>query len=159
MELFLKNSKAGFFVLVLAVLFFQCQESVKEKSESGKSGINCTAKKPLNPNGDSELALLMRDMYNTSDNLRIEVERGRVTSKFPQRFNEMHSALATEPSVKNKTFSILADDYLKGLKILYSSSQEKLKSNYNESVQKCISCHENFCPGPIQKITKLKFAI
>jgi hypothetical protein len=159
MELFLKNRKTGFFLLVLAVLFFQCQEPVKEKAESVKSGASCSVKKPLNPNGDSELALLMRDMYNTSDSLRIEVERGRITSKFPQRFHEMHSALATDPSVKNKTFSILAADYLKGLKVLYSSSQEKLKSNYNESVQKCISCHENFCPGPIQKITKLKFAI
>ncbi len=159
MELFLKNTKAVLFLLAIAVLFTRCQESVKEKSKSGKSGTNCSTKKPLNINGDSELALLMRDMYNTSVSLRIEVERGRVTSKFPQRFNEMHSALATDPSVRNKKFSILADDYLKGLKVLYTSSQEKLKSNYNASVQKCISCHENFCPGPIQKITKLKFTI
>jgi hypothetical protein len=158
MVLFLKNRfKIVISLLLITVLFSQCQESKNEKVEVSKNSPSCSIKKPLNPNGDSELALLMREMYDTSASIKTTIINGESPSNFPQSFNKIQSAKATDPSVKNETFKVLAEEYLKGLKVLYNSPVAELKTNFNESVQKCINCHEAFCPGPIQKIVKLKF--
>ncbi len=155
---FLKSKPAIVFIVFLCLaLLYQFNSFHKEKIEPTKNGSSCSIKEPLNPNGDSELALLMREMYDTSVSLKTSITKAILPRDFPQRFRSIHSAKPTDPTVKTETFKILADEYLKGLKALSNSKKGELKTNYNESVQKCINCHEAFCPGPIKKIVKLKF--
>lgn len=156
---FLKIRLYIFLVSVVCAIFLsQCQQSKPEEPEKTEKGASCSTKKPLNPNGDSELALLMREMYDSSASLKVSIEKGILPSDFPKQFLKIHSAKPTDPTVKTEAFEALAKDYLSGLKNLYASPKEELTKNYNLSVQKCINCHEAFCPGPIQKIVRLKFA-
>lgn len=114
---------------------------------------NC--EKPLNPNGDSELALLMRLMNDSTAALKKQILDGKMPEKFPEAFLKIHTATPTDPNIKNEEFDAFATSYTEGLKQLYESSPEDLKSNFNNLVQRCINCHQSVCPGPVKAIKKL----
>lgn len=120
------------------------------------SCTNSNNKKPLNPNGDSELALLMRMMNDSVSTMKELVQLGKLPEKFPEAFLKIHTATPTDPTVKTEEFEAFADSYVEGLKQLYNSSPSELKTNYNSLVQRCINCHQVSCPGPIKAIKKLK---
>ena len=60
----------------------------------------------VNPNGDSELALLMRQMYLEAAKIKENIVRGEgnVTPTFIMALEEVHSAVPTDPSVKTPDF-------------------------------------------------------
>ncbi len=111
---------------------------------------------PLNPNGDSELALLMRMMNDSTASIKEYVKQGKLPEKFPEAFLKIHTAKPTDPTVKTEEFEAFANNYIDGLRQLYQSSPNELKANYNSLVQRCINCHQSSCPGPIKTIKKLK---
>lgn len=111
---------------------------------------------PLNPNGDSELALLMRMMNDSTASIKEYVKQGKLPDKFPEAFLKIHTATPTDLSVKTEEFEVFAASYVEGLKQLYNSSPSELEINYNSLVQRCINCHQSSCPGPIKAIKKLK---
>ena len=112
--------------------------------------------KPLNPNGDSELALLMRMMNDSTAAIKELVAQGKLPDKFPEAFLKIHTAKPTDQTVKTEEFEAFAASYVEGLKQLYHSSPSELETNYNSLVQRCINCHQSVCPGPIKAIKKLK---
>ncbi len=131
-----------FFLAAFVSLFlFQCKN---------------TSDKPLNPNGDSELALLMRMMNDSTASIKELVKQGKLPEKFPEAFLKIHTAKPTDPTVKTEEFEAFAASYVEGLKQLYQSSPSELETNYNSLVQRCINCHQSVCPGPIKAIKKLK---
>ncbi|MGE0637126.1 MAG: hypothetical protein AB7G44_11790 [Bacteroidia bacterium] len=137
------SGKLGLLFLAVSVslVLFQCKNS---------------SDKPLNPNGDSELALLMRMMNDSTASVKELVEQGKLPEKFPEAFLKIHTAKPTDPTVKTEEFETFADSYVEGLKQLYQSSPSELQTNYNSLVQRCINCHQSVCPGPIKAIKKLK---
>jgi cytochrome c556 len=116
-----------------------------------------TATKPegnyQDPNQASELALLMRNMYTDSDQMKKAVLSGKLPEDLREKFKKMHSAVATEADMKDASFSAMADVFLKNMDKLYDDKNQI--EDYNVLVQSCLACHQSHCPGPISKIKKL----
>jgi hypothetical protein len=137
--------KAWLFVLALI-----CSSCSNDPSKPA-----CKAK-PLNPNGDSELALLMREMF--ADGLRIkgQLERDEPPTGL-RKFTSIHSAIPTDSTVKTAEYTAFANAYLEAARQL--EAQDSLSVfRFNTMVDQCMNCHTAFCPGPKKRIKKLYIA-
>jgi hypothetical protein len=156
MALSLKNKVSIVSIFTAIILLSNCgQNKEEEKSESTSDTASC-AIPSINPNGDSELSLLMRDMVKNSETLRIQVQNGKLEGTFPEAFFKIYTAKPTDSDTKKESFKVYADNYLSSLKKLYDSPKEELNENYNSLINACASCHSEHCPGPMRKINKLK---
>ena len=111
---------------------------------------------PINPNGDSELALLMRDMFDEAMIIKEQVDNDKpVAIKLDH--HEILTAHATEPekaaSSEYKTFANL---YLQSIESLRSADKNQVPTMYENMVANCTACHQALCPGPLVKIEKLR---
>ncbi|MCF8465444.1 MAG: hypothetical protein K9G41_11415 [Flavobacteriales bacterium] len=113
----------------------------------------CKKPRPVNPNGDSELALLMRDMFEESDSLKQLIIEGRLLTGL-KKYEDIHSAIPTDPTVKGPVFEAFAEAYINSLKELESSDSSSV-FKFNTMVDQCMNCHAEFCPGPKKRIKKL----
>ena len=109
--------------------------------------------RPINPNGDSELALLMRDMFEESDSLKQLVLDGKQLSGL-KKYQEIHSAIPTDPDASGPMFEAFATSYIESIKALEASDSTTV-FNFNNMVDQCMNCHTEFCPGPKKRIRKL----
>lgn len=158
MALSLKNKVAIVSCSIVTILLFNCshkQENSKTFTKSKNDSASCS-KAPLNPNGDSELALLMREMLDSAKSFKEMIKAGKVPDKFPEAFLKIHTAKPTDNETKKSSFDGYADGYLSSLKNLASSGTSNAKLNYNAVVQACENCHSEHCPGPLSAIRKLK---
>lgn len=103
---------------------------------------------------DSELTLLMRDMYDYYDSLKVNIENGDIPENIKE-FHTVHSAISTEPA-KAKS------DLYQAMATVYKESADRLKNHKNDipqafnlMVDNCMNCHQQMCPGPMVKIEKL----
>lgn len=109
----------------------------------------------------SELAALMRQMYEDNLKLGEEINAGNIPESFPEDFKTIHTAVAT-PGMKTDTayFNLMAEQYLRNLeKITQANSRREAKIAYNEMVLTCASCHQKYCQGPLPKIRRMKLPI
>ena len=137
----MKYIRVSLLFLTLFVIGIGCAEQPKEK------GI-------LYPNNDSELTLLMREMYNYYDSLKIDIQNGDVPNEIRQ-FAEIHTSVATEPSKsESPLFKAMADVYLESERKLRATGGDKRKA-FNFMIDNCMNCHQQMCPGPMVKIKKL----
>lgn len=140
----------------LIQVFFLCFFLFFSLACSNSSGVDgCELKKPINPNGESELALLMRDMASDAERMKEQIKKGEKPEVL-KRFETIHSAVATEPDeVKNEKFKAFANAYLASIKSLKTATTEESKLIFNGLVETCMNCHTVFCPGPKMRIKKL----
>src|SRR3972149_2737102 len=94
------------------------------------------AAKPLNPNGDSELAVLMRAMHDSAVRINTMINQGTKPSVYPDAFIKIYTAKPTVPLKDKAGFDIYATDYLNSLKYLKESTPEDFNSNYNSMLRK-----------------------
>ncbi|MBL7883682.1 MAG: hypothetical protein JNL69_06410 [Bacteroidia bacterium] len=156
MVLSLKNKITVFsFLIVFILLLANCSgNSDKVQSEQSDKKEDCS--KPLNPNGDSELALLMRKMMHTSESLKEMIKQGNLPKEFPEEFLKIHTAQPTDSETKKESFDAFASNYISNMKLLFESPKDELTKNYNAVITSCVSCHSEHCPGPLKAINKLK---
>jgi hypothetical protein len=137
----------------LLLIFFGCSNS-KNECENEQ----------INPNGESELALLMRDIHQNTleikNNLFLNDSiENKLNSSLIDEFKYNYQAIKTA----NPTESNLRDDGIyNGYADLYINSVDKFlnnksQKNYNSMVTNCIQCHQHFCLGAISKINKLYY--
>ena len=157
MALSLKNKIFLLSISIVALVLVNCSQKQEEKVTAEKTdSANCKTEAPLNPNGDSELSVLMRKMLHTSESLKDIIKRGDVPEKFPEEFLKIHTAEPTDSETKKASFNGFADIYLNNLNTLYKSPKTELTINYNAVINACVSCHTEHCPGPLKAIRKLK---
>jgi cytochrome c556 len=142
----------SFFLSLLffvGVLLWSCQKAQEETQDKPEEAL-------LYPNKDSELALLMRDMYEDAASMKKALEAQKLPEDFRAKFKQIHSAEATDPTVRSAAFDNMSEAFLAQVEALYQpiSPSERSKA-FNLMVQNCISCHQVHCPGPIKKIKKL----
>lgn len=140
--------KTTIFILLLFALGVSCSE----KECAG----NDSSIQPLNPNGDSELALLMRAMFDEAGQIKRQIANGE-----PVRFNldheEILTAHATEPEkAASAEYQAFADVYLQTIEALQTANPAQVKTLYDSMVENCMSCHKALCPGPMVRIKKLR---
>jgi cytochrome c556 len=145
------------FLLLVSFVLANCSDNSKQKeAEKAKKDSIASCAKPVNPNGDSELSLLMREMMSSASNLKEMVKQGNVPKEFPEAFLKIHTAQPTDSDTKKASFDDFANNYISNLQTLYNSPKEDLTKNYNAVVNACASCHSQHCPGPLKAINKLR---
>ena len=138
----------------MASFFVACgsedEKQVEKSCEADKVEVS-----PINPNGDSELALLMRQLFYDTDSLKqlVVVEEKEVPQDFIDALEKVHTANPTDPEVKTAEFTAFNDLMINAAKEL--SDAEDKEQAYNQFLNRCIDCHKVVCPGPIKRIKKL----
>jgi hypothetical protein len=139
-----------FLLSCIVVFVFSCSQQEEEQSSSKKEVYN--------PNGDSELALSMRQSFEQTEQIKHNIEKGDFTipEGYVENLQLFHSATPTDPEVKNELFTQFSNSlYLIANDLVSSSDLNQRKEVYQAFISTCISCHQKFCPGPIVRIKKL----
>lgn len=111
--------------------------------------------KPLNPNGDSELAVLMRQLYEDGVRVKEQVKKGEPVS-IQVDFEQIMTAKSTDPEkMQGPDFPHFATSYVEAMKALRDAPPAEAQDKYSAMVATCMNCHKNSCPGPIVRIKKL----
>ena len=148
MQNILKIITSLFFLFTLAV---SCSEEEKDCSN-----VDNRIQQPINPNGDSELALLMRAMFDEAEQIKQQIANGE-----PIKLNINHekilTAHATEPKkAASAEYQAFANVYLQTIKNLQTASPTQIGNLYDNMVDNCMTCHKALCPGPMVRIKKLR---
>ena len=103
----------------------------------------------------SEMALLMRQMYEFNKLTKTQIINKDSLSSFPEEFVNIHKAIMTDPDERDAEFDSLAVEFIKYQKATFSTKSDSTAYYFNQSVNSCVACHETRCTGPIPKIKKL----
>lgn len=140
-----------FLFLFSALFFFSCSENKESDRSENTAVVDSTS---VNPNGDSELAILMRKMVVFTQNTKDSIEKKKNLPPYPKEFDRIFFAKKTDRSIDASIFNAHAQNYLKHVENLYSTKTNDTISKFNAMITSCVSCHENFCGGPIKRIKK-----
>lgn len=111
-----------------------------------------------NPNGDSELALLMREMFTENLKIRKAIQKGE-KPKISLDLAKIHTVQATEPAKQaSETYKAWGEAYLNSVKMYNEAPISEAREAYTLMINQCMNCHSALCPGPKMKIEKLFFA-
>lgn len=114
-----------------------------------------TYNQDVNPNGSSELSLLMRKMEKQLVDARADVIKGTYKGTYPKEFDKLKTAQPTDSSTKTENFDIFADMYTSSVKLFVAAKTNQVQA-YDNVVNSCLACHSQHCPGPVGRIRKLK---
>ena len=109
----------------------------------------------VNPNGSSELALLMREMQSYSNSAKADISAGKNPTPYPVDFDKIHTAKISDGMSKSEFYNSFADLYILTVKNYASSKTSERVEKYNNMVSACLACHSQHCPGPVPVIKKL----
>lgn len=157
-------NKQLFVLMITGIFVFACSQNSeekknvnKEKSTSVKTTVDKSGPRKLETVETSELAQLMRLMDKEMQSAKISIEGGfSFHDSLTFAYGNIHSASATEESMKKPGFDGFATAYLSQLEIFKNSGQSSQKENFNLLVNSCLNCHASHCPGPVNKIKELK---
>lgn len=138
-------------LLLLFVLGVACSQEKKETLT-----FDNLIQQPINPNGDSELALLMRAMVEEAEQIKKQVANGEPVT-ITLDHEEILSAHATEPEkAASPEFKAFAAAYLQAIEELKGAGPDQSAAIYDQMINSCMSCHQVLCPGPTMRIKKLQ---
>jgi hypothetical protein len=131
------------------------QETTEQIEGKDNSETSAIQEKDLDMYEASELALLMRNMYQKNLDLRQQIMDGDIPESFPEDFKTIHTANATEEL--NETFKSLAVQYIANMEaITKAETPEAGIEAYNVMINTCASCHTIYCQGPLAKIKRMR---
>ncbi|MBK9387035.1 MAG: hypothetical protein IPN34_19645 [Planctomycetes bacterium] len=107
---------------------------------------------PRNPNGDSELAALMRACVDDLIAAKQALGSGQTPRPMRPTHRRMRCSWHTKEDTRNETFDGLARSYLGAVE---SFDERPSQEKYNAVVQGCVACHSVFCGGPLDLIEDL----
>ncbi|HCA83061.1 MAG TPA: hypothetical protein DEP18_04690 [Flavobacteriales bacterium] len=144
-------------VLGLILVLVACSSGEEEAdAEKRKADSLAACEKPVfDEYKASELADLMRKMDADMRIYREHLEKGRIDSlDLSMDYSTLKTATPTDPTVKTDVFAGMADAYLFNVGKL-RERPENAQEIFNTTVNSCLTCHQQFCPGPMVRIRKL----
>ncbi len=146
-------------ISIISCLLFVAGCGEEETVQNADSAKQACAPKPVNPNGDSELAILMREMANWTDSCKATIVSGRIIPAKPEKLNTLHTAKRTDETIDVSLFNSMASLYQSKVSEFEKSNSANKTEMFNAMVGACVSCHENFCQGPLVRINKMLIPI
>lgn len=149
----MKNTSYIFaFILLISLALVHCGAEEKKVEKKGESKPSVT-----NPNGMSEMALLMEKMSQTFFQLKDSIQHNQNFSGISPvaHFNTISSAKTTKQNVINDAYLAYANSFLTSYEILLESTPQDRVKEFNRAVTACKNCHQDICPGPLARINKL----
>lgn len=141
---------------VIAAIIVSCT-SINSEEKNSDSTAACKPK-PVNPNGDSELAIIMREMTTWTEECKTAIETGGIIPPKPQSIDRIHTAKPTDETIDAGLFNSMATLYEGKVRSFITSDTSSRVEMFNAMVQACAGCHENFCHGPLVRINKMTIA-
>ena len=143
-----------FILFALALLGVACQEVHDAKADSNRDDF-LHPDSIVNPNGDSELALVMRDIHYEANEVGRAIEIGREVdlTKLKDLSARLSTSVPTDSNVLDNayySFTSTLEGHVERM------DTEDAVIEFNSVVETCVACHKNTCPGPIEKIQRLK---
>ena len=127
-------------VLLTIILLASCKKEAQPKVYLG------------NPNGDSELALLMRQMFDETQELK--QSEGKYSLNFSPE--SIFTAQATDPKkAASEQYKALGTAYVNSVENYHRAAETDRAQAYEQMVGACENCHQALCPGPLVKVKKL----
>lgn len=111
-------------------------------------------KSARNPNGDSELAVLMRQFVDDLREVQPLLEAGQPVKKLFPTHRRMRCAWPTRPEERNQDYDTRAQGYLAAVRAF---DDQPGKATYNAIIAGCIHCHAQSCGGPLDFIDGMKW--
>jgi hypothetical protein len=142
-------------VLALCLLFVLALAACSNEEKKITDKEQCA---PLNPNGDSELAVLMREMAKLSEENALALKAGKELVSYDGHFSKIISA-ERSMNVDEQFYQGMAKVYLSKLDELYKAAPEKRIELHNNLVRSCQDCHSQTCRGPLKRIDKMLVSI
>lgn len=139
-------------VFLFAAFLLACDDA-NEKSAVSDSA-KC-APDEVNPNGTAELAIIMRGMAEHSELMKGAIQKGEALPLQPEILERLKTAERTDKNIDAQIYNSHVDVYMAQLSQLYGAAPQERPKYFNATIDACISCHENFCHGPIKRIRKL----
>lgn len=138
------------------ILIMACTSEAPSTSKSPSSTI-------VNPNGDSDLALLMREMYDDMYRIKGKIKEGQsaeitfdAEALFTARVPNLIGGEPTdEDQVATDHYRAMGDSFIALVNAFRQAAEPELKNHYTVLVESCMACHQNTCPGPMRRIQNL----
>lgn len=111
-------------------------------------------KSERNPNGDSELAVVMRLFVDGLRESRLMIEAGEPVKPLFPVHRAMRCAWPTVPSDRDEGYDARAQSYLS---VVRQFDGAPSKGSYNAIVGSCVACHQVSCGGVIEFIESLRW--
>lgn len=111
-------------------------------------------KSARNPNGDSELAVLMRQFVDDLRTVRPLLEAGEKVEPLFPKHRKMRCAWPTKPEERNQRYDTFAQGYLASVRAFDAKPG---RATYNAIIAGCIQCHSQSCGGPLDFIDGMKW--
>jgi hypothetical protein len=108
-----------------------------------------------NPNGDSELAALMRRFVDDLGAARAAVKARAPKAALAKAHRRMRCAWPTDVKDRTPTFDALAIVYLAQVEAL-DAAGPAADLEYARVLEGCQGCHQASCPGPLDVIEGLR---
>lgn len=108
-----------------------------------------------NPNGASELAILMNEMFADALAAKQNIEQGKpaLIEVMPEK---ILTAAATEPEkVASPEYKAFAESYIQAVHLMREGAPDEAAERFQVVATACMNCHESLCPGPTKRIRKL----
>jgi hypothetical protein len=119
---------------------------------------SCKNDEDINPNGSSELSLIMRKMASHLAENRDALKAGKGIVGAPKEIDNLLTAQKTDEEIDKTIYDGYAKLYQQRI-IEFNetaSAPDSLKIKaHNNLVSTCRDCHSNFCPGPMVVINQL----
>ena len=148
-----------------------CSRQIEvQPAEHAANDADCNLKTPLvegipgspgnliksarNPNGDSELAALMRQFVEDLKEVRALAEAKQPIKKLYPIHRKMRCSWPTKPEERNEIYDAMAVAYLAAVQAFDQAPGQK---TYNGIIQGCILCHVQSCGGPLDFIGSMKW--
>ncbi|HIC31151.1 MAG TPA: hypothetical protein EYO76_04460, partial [Flavobacteriaceae bacterium] len=106
------------FYLLIVLVFFACND----KKEQGE--ITEKAEKVYDMYTPSEMANLMNEMYAYNQQLKKDIIDGKIPTKFPEKFLNIHTAQLSDFKSRNETFKSFSNLYIQAEKEVFNPNSE-----------------------------------
>jgi hypothetical protein len=110
----------------------------------------------ISPDGQSELALMMRTMQADLRTAREAIVAGKPVAGMRERHRKMRCSWPTTASDRNPVFDGFAQAYLAKVAVLEAAPPAQAAEAFHGVLDACRACHEQSCPGPIAAIEALR---
>jgi len=146
---------AGLFALLLN--WSACGKDTEQKTPAKKAGIHKVDTRKSHPNGISELAQLMNDMYAMGQESKARILKGEDV-EIDIDYHSILTATPTDAFIADfPEFEALARQYIDAMDQLdRAEKQHERIAAHKAMVASCVACHSLSCSGPLVRIRKLR---
>lgn len=150
-----------FLFFISAALFLFACGSNKEEDKKAEKDSSATCAKPSeisNPNGMSEMSLIMEEWYSELKKVNEELKQGKKAEAIRSfDFEKVKTAKTSKQDVHGDVFNGFVDAFAVNYNSIQSAAtlEDQIKQ-FNLTITACVNCHEQHCHGPLVRINKLR---